>query len=431
MKSINKISLIFSVLILATLSFAQRTSEWEKLTSPTNDILRKIFFYDENNGWAVGLSGTIIHTSNGGGTWVLQNSTVTTPIVDIFFLNQKIGWALTYPQTPPFGTTILKTTNGGTDWSVDSTFFLNEIMYTIHFFTDSVGFVGGSGIKKTTDGGRTWNKSFIEPGGVSTLPIFKFSFFNDTFGYASGGRLDVAGVIWRTTDGGDNWTYLGLSPDQIFDVFVFDSLNALALSGDPEGLFPIIKIKTTDGGLSWNSSATPFFGLSYTIDFLNNQDGWSASGNKFLYSGDGGENWLEQLAPDGAAIYDLQFVNKYIGFACGENGTLLKFTSFKKPVTDKPIFELLPNYPNPFSEKTTIIVSCITPDFDVPVHAQIKLFDVLGNEILTIADQNFNWGFYEFNFNPALTNKNMASGIYTIALISNETLISKKLIYLR
>ena len=431
MKSINKFSLLFSVLIISAISFAQRTSEWEKLTSPTNDILRKIFFFDENNGWAVGLSGTIIHTSNGGSTWVIQNSTVTTPIVDIFFLNQNTGWALTYPQTPPFGTTILKTTNGGMDWSVDSTFFLNEVMYTIHFFNDSVGFIGGSGIKKTTDGGITWNNSFIEPGGVSTLPIFKFSFFSDTFGFACGGRLDIAGVIWRTTDGGNNWTYLGLSPDQIFDVFVFDSLNAVALSGDPEGFFPINKIKTTDGGLSWNSTATPFFGLSFTIDFLNNQDGWSASGNKFLYSSDGGENWLEQLTPDSAAIYDLQFVDKYTGFACGENGTLLKFTSFKKPVTNKPIFELLPNYPNPFSEKTTVVVSSITPDFDVPVRAQIKLFDILGNEILTIVDQDFKWGFYEFSFIPNQTIKPLASGVYILTLYSKETLVTRKILYLK
>ncbi|HMN23221.1 MAG TPA: YCF48-related protein [Ignavibacteriaceae bacterium] len=431
MKNINKFSLLFSVLILSTLSFAQRTNEWEKIISPTNDILRKIFFFDKNDGWATGLSGAIIHTSNGGSTWVLQNSTVTTPIVDIFFVNKNVGWALTYPQSPPFGTTILKTTNSGAEWFKDSTFFLNEIMYTIHFFNDNVGFLGGSGIKKTTDGGKTWNKSFIEPGGVSTLPVYKFSFFNDTLGYACGGRLDIAGVIWRTTDGGDNWSYIGLSPDQIFDVFVFDSLNALALSGDPEGLFPIIKIKTTDGGISWSSTETPFYGLSYKIDFQNDQEGWSASGHKFLHSIDGGENWFEELTPDSAAIYDLQFIDQYTGFACGENGALLKFTSFKKPITDKPIFELLQNYPNPFSEKTTIIVSSITPDFDVPVHAQIKLFDVLGNEILTIADQNFNWGFYEFNFNPVLTNKNLASGVYIITLISNETLISKKIIYLR
>lgn len=431
MKSINKFSLLISVLILSTISFGQRTSEWETLASPTNDVLRKIFFYDENNGWAVGLSGTILHTGNGGSTWVIQNSGLTSPIVDIFFVNINLGWALTYPQTPPFGTTILKTTNGGVDWFVDSTFFLNEIMYTIRFFDDSVGFIGGNGIKKTTDGGKTWNNSVIEPGGVSTLPIYKFSFFNDTFGYACGGRIDIAGVVWRTTDGGDNWSYLGLSPDQIFDVFVFDSLNAIALSGDPEGLFPINKIKTTDGGLSWNSSATSFYGLSYTIDFLNKQEGWSASGIKFLHSSDGGENWLEQLTPNSAAIYDLLFVDKYTGFACGENGTLLKFTSLKKPSVDKPTFKLLQNFPNPFSKKTVIAFTVLSENFDNPSKVKIIIYDILGNKILTFLDDEFYWGYYSFEFNPNSLNINLSSGVYIVTLISGNEFISKKMIYLK
>ena len=123
----------------------------------------------------------------------------------------------------------------------------------------TLGFIGGNGIKKTTDGGLTWTNAFIEPGGVSTLPINKFSFYSKTFGYACGGRVDIAGVIWRTTDGGNNWTSIGLSPDQIYDVYVVDSLNAISLSGDPELLYPIAIIKTTDAGVSWNFTESALF----------------------------------------------------------------------------------------------------------------------------------------------------------------------------
>lgn len=431
MKRTHKNFLVFFVCFFSALTFAQRTNEWERLSSPTSDVLRKIYFYDQNNGWAVGLSGAIVHTSNGGLTWNLQNSNVTTPIVDVFFVNKNLGWALTYPQTPPFGTTILKTTNSGIVWSKDSVFFQNEIMLTVHFFNDTVGFLGGNGIKKTVDGGKTWANSYIEPGGVSTLPINNFSFFSNTFGYACGGRVDVAGVIWRTTDTGDTWSYLGLSPDQIFDVFIFDSLNALALSGDPEGFYPISNIKTTDGGLSWVSSVLPFFGLSFTIDFQNEQEGWSASGYKFLRTGNGGKTWIEELTPDSTIVYDLQFVDKFTGFACGADGVLLKFTSFKKPFVDKPVFELLQNHPNPFSEKTTFRVTAITPDFDIPSRAQIKLFDILGNELLTLVDQNFNSGSYEFIFDPAHNNRSISSGIYLLVLFSDDEIQSRKIVYLK
>ena len=416
--------------LLITNLFAQRTNEWERLTSPTNDVLRKIFFVDPNNGWASGLTGTIVHTSDAGNSWVLQNSTVITPVVNIFFINKNRGWALTYPEVPPFGTTVLKTTNGGLDWINDSTFFENEIMFSIFFFDEFVGFIGGNGIKKTTDGGLTWINVHIDSGGVSTLPVVNFIFYNRILGYACGGRLDVAGVIWRTTDGGNNWSSIGISPDQIFDVFVFDSLNAIALSGDPEGFYGVGLIKTSDAGISWSYAELPIFGLSFTIDFLNDQEGWSASGYKFLHTGDGGNTWFEELTPDSTTIYDLQFVDKYTGFACGEDGVLLKFTSFKKPQVDKPTFELY-NYPNPFSNKTTVYVTSITPDFDVPARAQIKLFDILGNELITLVDQEFRWGIYEFTLDPSSHNKNISSGVYILTIISGDVMQSKKIVYLK
>jgi hypothetical protein len=356
---------------------------------------------------------------------------VTTPIVDIFFINPNRGWAITYPSEPPFGTSILTTSNGGTDWVKDSVFFENEIFSTIIFLDENVGFIGGNGIKKTTNGGLTWTNAFIEPGGVSTLPINKFSFYSKTFGYASGGRVDIAGVIWRTTDGGNNWTSIGLSPDQIYDVYVVDSLNAISLSGDPELLYPIAIIKTTNAGITWDYSELPFFGVSFAIDFLDDKEGWSAAGYKFLSTNDSGKTWIEEFIFDSTIVYDLQFVDKYTGFACGQDGVLLKYTSYKKFAPDKPTFEIGQNHPNPFSEKTTFYVYSATPDFDLPARAQIKLFDVLGNEILTLADQEFYSGVYEFTFNPSKEYKNISSGVYFLTLISGDIKQSMKILYIR
>ncbi|HEX9251782.1 MAG TPA: YCF48-related protein, partial [Ignavibacteriaceae bacterium] len=313
---------------------------WYKLKSPVNETLRRLYFVNEKTGWAVSLGGKIINTKDSGNSWEIQNSTVTTPIVDIFFINPNRGWALTYPSEPPFGTSILKTTDGGNNWIKDSVFFQNEIFSTIFFVDENVGFIGGNGIKKTTDGGLTWLNSFIEPGGVSTLPINKFSFYSKTFGYACGGRVDIAGVVWKTTDGGESWSSIGLSPDQIYDVYIIDSLNAISLSGDPELLYPLGIIRTTDAGVNWSFTNLPFFGISFAIDFLDDKNGWSAAGYKFLNSTDGGDTWTEQFIFDSTVVYDLQFVDQYTGFACGENGVLLKYNSNKKNAPDKPIFEI-------------------------------------------------------------------------------------------
>lgn len=414
-----------------TTVFAQEPTGWIKLQSPTNETLRRLYFVDENNGWAVSLGGKIINTTNAGNSWQIQNSMVTSPIVDIFFINRNHGWAITYPSEPPFGTTILTTSNGGTDWVKDSIFFENEIFSTILFLDENVGFIGGNGIKKTTNGGLTWTNSFIEPGGVSTLPINKFSFYSKTFGFASGGRVDIAGVIWRTTDGGNNWSSIGLSPDQIYDVFIIDSLNAITLSGDPELLYSIAIIKTTDAGVSWDYTELPFFGVAFALDFLDDKEGWSAAGYKFLSTNDSGKTWTEQFIFDSTIVYDLQFVDKYTGYACGENGVLLKYISYKKFAPDKPTFEIGQNHPNPFSDKTAFYVYSATPDFELPARAQIKLFDILGNEILTLADQDFYSGVYEFTFNPSRDYKNISSGVYFLTLISGDVKQSMKILYIR
>ncbi|MEJ5263207.1 MAG: YCF48-related protein, partial [Ignavibacterium sp.] len=54
--------------------------QWVKINSPTTNVLRKIVFADSLNGWACGLNGTIIHTSDGGENWFVQNTNTTNPI---------------------------------------------------------------------------------------------------------------------------------------------------------------------------------------------------------------------------------------------------------------------------------------------------------------------------------------------------------------
>jgi photosystem II stability/assembly factor-like uncharacterized protein len=412
--------------------FAQEPTGWTKLQSPTNETLRRLYFIDENNGWAVSLGGKIINTTDAGNSWTIQNSMVTSPIVDIFFINPNRGWAMTYPSEPPFGTSILTTSNGGTDWVKDSVFFENEIFSTIIFLDENVGFIGGNGIKKTTNGGLTWTSSFIEPGGVSTLPINHFAFYSKTFGYASGGRVDIAGVIWRTTDGGNNWSSIGLSPDQIYDVYVVDSLNAISLSGDPELLYPIAIIKTTDAGITWDYSELPFFGVSFAIDFLDGKEGWSAAGYKFLSTYDSGKTWIEEFIFDSTIVYDLQFVDKYTGFACGQDGVLLKFnkiTGVHDIKVTKLGFDLEQNYPNPFNS-TTMIKYSIPDIFSSEgrnLNVTLRVYDVLGNEIENLVDEELSAGNYEVYFDAS----KFTSGIYFAKLKTGSLLSVIKMILIK
>ena len=316
--------LLFILISLEMISFAQ-TQPWIKLQSPVNLTLRKLSFVDSLTGWATGEAGTIIRTTDGGDSWEIQNSTVQTFITDIFFLDRNFGWAITIEEVFPFKSIILKTTNGGENWHTAYFPDSSEYIRTIYFLDTLNGFVGGSYIAYTTDGGNNWLESEVDSNFVSNYPVYNFDFYNNQFGYACGGRIDRAGVIWRTTNYGLNWTAQGISADEVFDLFIFDSLNAFTLSGDPEGLFLMADIKTTDAGITWSNDSLAFFGLSFAIDFRTYNEGWSASGYKFLLTTNRGESWNEFETPDGAVIYDLQFTDARNGYAVGDSGVILKF----------------------------------------------------------------------------------------------------------
>lgn len=425
--------LIIFYFLLPRDSLAQR-EVWAKIPSPTNKTLRNLHFIDAQTGWAAGEDGTIINTSNGGESWIVQNSTVQTFIVDIFFINENLGWALTFRDVFPFGTIILKTTNGGNTWIADDYPDDNAFMNTIFFFDSLNGWVGGTYIAGTTDGGVTWIEAEVDSNIISGLPVYNFNFYNKQFGYACGGYLDLAGVIWRTTNYGESWSATGVSPDQVFDLYIIDTLNAIALSGDPEGFFGTGNINTTDAGTSWTYDEMSLSGLSFTIDFRTESEGWSASGYKFFITSDSGVTWENKDPPGSAIIFDLTFIDSRNGFAVGENGVILKYIPGPADVyeTGNDVapsnFILYQNYPNPFNPVTIIRFTILDLSFTT-----LKIFDVLGNEIATLVNEEKPAGEHEVIFNTDLINHKSAlpGGVYFYQLRAGTFVQTKKMIYLK
>lgn len=418
------------ILIINTGIAAQ--DNWQKLDSPTNELLRNLSAVDENYVWAAGPNGTIIRTTNGGNDWETLNSGVTTAIYDIFFLNRNLGWAVTFPFEQPYFTGILKTTNGGDDWQIDQ--YPEEFIQfrTIHFLDSLNGFIGGARIEKTSDGGETWHSVIVDSNAVSDYPVIRFKFFDDQLGFASGGSRDHAGVMWRTTDGGLNWTAESVSPDEVFDFHLKDSLNIVALSGDPEYIFPTVLVKSTNAGADWISTNLQHFIISWAIDFRTVNEAWSASGINFLFSSDGGDNWSVKETPDNAAVFDIQFVNDTVGFACGQDGVLLKYTGSAVNVAVDPDltinnFELYQNFPNPFNPVTTIKFKIPGQVLNDNLLIKLKVFDILGNEIAILVDEEKSAGVYEVEFFP----DNLSSGIYFYTLSAGNFIETKKMILLR
>lgn len=124
-------------------------------------------------------------------------------------------------------------------------------------------------------------------------------------------------------------------------------------------------------------------------------------------------------------MYGIFFTDDYHGYVIGAGGTILKTNTggvtgieiIKNEILPDD-YSLLQNYPNPFNPTTTI-------EFQIPEQSKISLiiYDVLGNKITKLVDDNFQVGNYSVQFNAS----NLASGIYFYRLITNKATLTKKM----
>jgi len=89
-------------------------------------------------------------------------------------------------------------------------------------------------------------------------------------------------------------------------------------------------------------------------------------------------------------------------------------------------FKLFQNYPNPFNPSTSIEYRAGSSE-----NVTLKVYDVLGNEIVTLVDEYKIAGNYKIDFNPSSSFKNLASGVYYYKLKVGEYIETKKMIYLK
>jgi len=432
---LKKILLITVCTFFLSCLFAQ--DFWIKQpSSPTTKNLRKILFVDTLYGWASGDSGTIINTTNGGQNWTVQNSGITAyNIDDIFFLNRRLGWALSNDYLF-FGTKMLKTTNGGLNWQLSVFPDTTQVFYTIFFLDSLTGFMGGytGTIYKTTNGGNNWINCYIDSNYCPYLYLFpklNFSFLNAQTGFVCGGHLDIQGMIWRTTDAGLNWLTYCVTPEPVLRIKSLYPNKIIATGGDFE--YNGVTTQSIDSGNTWMydligpTDSTTYLGIGYSLAFRTPSElwiplGYSLSWGVNLDSGSKIGYWYQIPTPDSSAIYDAIFVNQTFGYACGDNGVLLKYNPAiigihgnSELVPNR--YKLYQNYPNPFNPVTTISYFVNTKST-----INIRVYDLLGREIRFISEGVKPAGLYKTIF----SSKGLASGVYFYVMEATPLDINEK-----
>jgi hypothetical protein len=85
---------------------------------------------------AVGSSGKILHSTDGGNTWDPQTSGSTNYLYSVTMVNNNLGWIVGADGL------VLKTINGGNNWSIQSVPTRNNL-YTLCFTDSDNGWIAG------------------------------------------------------------------------------------------------------------------------------------------------------------------------------------------------------------------------------------------------------------------------------------------------
>ncbi len=420
------IQTLFFFLIATQICFGQ----WYQQNSGTTKNLNAVSFIDDNNGFAVGDSGTILYTNNGGVTWIQQNSGTTLSLNDICVANSNNVWIVGGTEYGNDSPVILYSSDSGISWNIQlGVPSLDSMWLKSVYFTDiNTGWIVGTGmnydwayetvILKTINGGTNW----ISQSSPVTSTIMRMDdiYFNDAnvgFMLMGGGNIGgFFGRFYKSTDGGDNWIEQIVSDGTWYHSISFSDQQNGILVSEGYGMFGNggRVFHTTDGGINWIEMT----GVGYSLISVAYPDlnqvwavglvSWTDEGTIF-YSSDSGITWSTQgVFSD--SLNSVYFINPSTGWIVGDNGTILHTTnggvSFveEEQINEMPIqFLLSQNYPNPFNPSTKI-------KYSVPQSSQvvIKVFDVLGNEIETLVNEEKPTGTYEINWNAAT----LPSGVY-------------------
>jgi hypothetical protein len=104
----------------------------------TRKTLLAVSFLDANRGVAVGDSGLIFQTTNGGANWAMRPSGTACSLRGVWLVDANVGYVVGDSMT------ILQTINGGSTWHAMSGGSLNSL-YAIAFIDSKTGTIVGEG----------------------------------------------------------------------------------------------------------------------------------------------------------------------------------------------------------------------------------------------------------------------------------------------
>jgi photosystem II stability/assembly factor-like uncharacterized protein len=424
--------------------------------------LQCVTFTDSVTGFAGSAPARIVKTTDAGDSWYIVNRTGLTDTIGLinrfFFINQTTGWAVTTRGG------ILKTTDTGENWFAQLNAGANVIFQSIHFVDSLYGWSANLNARpyKTTNGGQNW----IHQTSLNLFSTRDILFKDSINGFVINGLLEQL----RTTNSGNNW-FTQTNSQNVIRTFGWLSKSHIFIIGD--GVY-----ETNDSGNVWQEILelrnvglikfhSPKNYIGYSVGNLGliyryidttvipvelNSFSTSVVANKVIL------NWSTSSELNNRGFEIERSLDKthwkIIGFVDG-NGTTIEIKNYTftdylfenspqnlfyrlKQIDFDGTFEysdiievevgipldffLSQNYPNPFNPETNI-------EFHIPIDALVtlKVYDILGREVITLLNEPKTAGRYKVNFDAT----NLSSGVYFYKLIIGGYTQIKKMILLQ
>jgi len=210
------------------------------------------------------------------------------------------------------------------------------------------------------------------------------------------GRSDLYDILFVAFNAASENVYMGTDSVSYFAGYFMYSMNGgNTWVDEPQKITPDFPL------LDWKyisiAPINPFIGGQLFVHLVLQADSLEASPNPFFLS---------------AQYYHSMALIFYVGVDDG--------------LISKKDFHLYQNFPNPFNPSTRI-------NFSLPQTAfvQLKVYDVLGNEIATLVNEEKSVGNYEVEFNTSSINHFPASGVYFYRLTAGEFVQTRKMVLMK
>ena len=387
--------------------------------------------------------GRVFQSSDSGDTWREIDGGNWMGFLDTGFTRKDIGLLATY-RNPSHGSflfaldasrTLFRSVEGDTNWTALQIGQTHRGFNTLLVMDTIV--IGGtdSGLVVSMDVGAHWDspQNDLTPFRVNSLLFV---------GYAG-----ESGSLFAATNGG---VYRSSTMGSTWEVVNSEALEfaSLRLMREPSGQTALYALRSsmgdifcsTDSGTSWSAvndlldqSTRISFGEFAIRDTIIYASG-STYQPRMFYSLDRGKRWIggdlglggrpvRSLMSDGRFLYaatasDIGHVNSVWRRPLSEMVTATGIA--REPGLSR--FNLHQNYPNPFNPITAIVY-----ELSDQAEVLLKVFDVLGREIVTLVDERQSAGIHSVYWDAS----DRSSGIYFCRLASGGQTQTRKMTLLK